>query len=143
MKFAIASDHAGFKMKEAIKAYLILQKFDVSDFGTNSEESVDYPDFGKLAAGGISGKKADFGVLVCGSGIGMCMTANRFKGVRAVVISNEFDAEMSRKHNNANIACFGSRRLSNEEAVKLLNLWIKTPFEGGRHEKRIEKMDKL
>ncbi|MBI2342440.1 MAG: ribose 5-phosphate isomerase B [Deltaproteobacteria bacterium] len=143
MKFAIASDHAGFKMKEAVKAYLISQKYGVVDFGTDSEESVDYPDFGKLAAKDVSGKKADYGLLVCGSGIGMCMAANRFKGVRAAVINNEFDAEMSRRHNNANIACFGSRKLSNEQAIKLLDLWIKTPFEGGRHEKRIEKMDKL
>lgn len=141
MKVAIASDHAGFKLKEALKAYLKSQRHETIDCGTGSEDSVDYPDLGKKVAGQVSSKAVDVGVLVCGSGIGMCMTANRYKGVRAVVINDEFDAEMSRRHNDANIACLGARKISEDAAKKLLTLWLKTPFEGGRHEKRVRKIE--
>lgn len=141
MKVAIASDHAGFKMKEAVKPFLRSLKFDIVDLGTDSEAAVDYPDYGKKMGHAIATGKADMGVLVCGSGIGMCMAANRIKKVRAVTIADEFDAEMSRKHNNANIACFGARKLSTEKVLMLLDIFFKTPFEGGRHEKRLEKID--
>jgi len=141
MKIAIASDHAGFKTKEAIKSFLQSLKHDVVDLGPGSENKVDYPDFAKIVAKDIAEKKADFGVLVCGSGIGMCMTANRFNGVRAVVLNDEFDAEMSRRHNNANVACFGSRKSRDEDIETLLKIWLKTPFDGSRHEKRVKKID--
>lgn len=141
MKVAIASDHAGVALKETLKSFLKSKHIDVSDLGTNSTDSVDYPDFGKLVAKAVTGKKADLGVLVCGSGIGMCMTANRLKGARAAVINDKFDAEMSRKHNNSNIACFGARKLSEQDVISFLDIWLNTPFEGGRHEKRVEKMD--
>lgn len=141
MKVAIASDHAGFKMKEAVKPFLQSLNYEVLDFGTDSENPVDYPIFGKKVGQAIAAKKANLGVLICGSGIGMCMTANRYKRVRAVVIGDEFDAEMSKKHNNANVACLGARKLSAEQAIKLLRIWFATPFEGGRHEKRVEKID--
>lgn len=140
MKVAIASDHAGFTLKESLKSFLKSQKIDVRDYGTHSADSVDYPDFAKLVASDVSLGKADAGVLVCGSGIGMAMTANKYTGVRAVVISDEFDAEMSRKHNNANVACFGERKTPEETAVKLLKLWLDTKFEGGRHQKRVDKI---
>jgi len=141
MIIAIASDHAGFKLKESLKKSLLAQKHSVTDLGTTSEDSTDYPDFAKKIAEGISKKKADIGVLVCGSGIGMAMAANRFRGVRAAVINDEFDAEMSRRHNDANIACFAARKLSEESAKRLLALWLSTKFEGGRHEKRVKKIE--
>jgi len=141
MKIVIASDHAGFKTKESIKVFLKSLKHEVVDLGPSSEAKVDYPDFAKLVAKEISEKKAELGVLVCGSGIGMCMTANRFKNVRAVVINDEFDAEMSRKHNNANVACFGSRKSRDEEIERLLKVWIGTSFDGNRHEKRVGKIE--
>jgi ribose 5-phosphate isomerase B len=141
MKIAIASDHAGFKTKETIAAFLKSENLQFTDFGTSSEDSVDYPDFAKKVAKAVSGKGADMGILVCGSGIGMAMAANRFKGVRAVVINDEFDAQMSRKHNDANIACFGARKISAETAVSLLKVWLKTSFEGSRHEGRVKKID--
>lgn len=141
MKIAIASDHAGFKTKEAIALFLKSENLQFTDFGTFSEESVDYPDFAKKVAKSVSGKANDMGILVCGSGIGMAIAANRFKGIRAVVINDEFDAQMSRKHNNANVACFGARKISAETAVKLLKIWLETPFEGGRHEDRVRKID--
>lgn len=141
MKVAIASDHAGFKLKEILKPFLTSQGCNVSDLGTNSENSVDYPDFAKAVASAVSKGVANLGVLICGSGIGMCMTANKFKNIRAVVLNDEFDAEMSRKHNNANVACLGARKLSEGKAEKLLGLWLAARFEGGRHEKRIKKID--
>src|SRR3989338_3882170 len=141
MKVAIASDHLGFKLKETLKVYLKSQNHEVIDCGTDSEDPVDYPDLGKKVAEHISNKAVDVGVLVCGSGIGMFMTANRYKGVRAAVINDEFDAEMSRMHNDANIACFGARKISEDTAKKLLTLWLKTPFEGGRHVKRVKKIE--
>ncbi len=141
MKVAIGSDHAGFSLKETLKSYLKSKKMDVVDFGTSSEDSVDYPDFAKKAAEAISGGMTEIGVLVCGSGIGMCMTANKFKGVRAVVIGDAFDAEMSRRHNNANVACFGARRTNAGSAKKFLDIWLTTKFEGGRHEGRVKKID--
>lgn len=141
MKVAIASDHAGFRMKEALKPFLASLKLDIIDLGTDSEEAVDYPDFGKKVGAAVSSKKADRGVLICGSGIGMCITANRYKHVRAAAIADDIDAEMSRKHNDANVACLGARRLSLEQAEKLLGIWFATEFEGGRHIKRVEKID--
>jgi ribose 5-phosphate isomerase B len=141
MKVAIASDHAGFQTKVELDSFLRKLGHTVNDFGTDSTDSVDYPDFAKLVAKSVSSQKADVGVLVCGSGIGMAITANRFKNVRAVVVNDAFDAEMSRRHNNANVACFGARKTSVDKAKELLAIWLKTPFEGGRHEGRVKKMD--
>lgn len=140
MKVAIASDHAGFKLKEFLKPLLKSLKHEVADYGTGSDTPVDYPDFGKLVAEAVSKNRADRGVLVCGSGIGMCMVANKFAGVRAAVLSDEFDALMSRRHNNANVACFAARKLSEDAAEKFLKIWLSTDFEGGRHEKRVKKI---
>lgn len=141
MKIAIASDHAGFKLKEALKRSLISQKFEVVDFGTKSEEASDYPDFGKKVGIAVSSGECERGVLVCGSGIGMYISANRFKGVRAAQLNDEADARSSRAHNDANVAVFGARKIVGAEAVKLLNIWLKEPFEGGRHERRVRKID--
>jgi len=141
MKVAIASDHAGLSIKGELISLLGNLGHTATDLGTNSAESVDYPDYAKQVARTVASQKADVGVLVCGSGIGMAMAANRFKNVRAAVLNDAFDAEMSRRHNNANVACFGARKISVEKAKELLAIWLKTPFEGGRHESRVKKID--
>jgi ribose 5-phosphate isomerase B len=143
MKIAIASDHAGFELKEEVRAYLNdALGFEVVDLGTNSTESVDYPDLAHKLAATISNKEVEFAVLVCGSGIGMCMAANRHEHVRAAVLRESYDAEMSRLHNNANVACLGARVTPPETAKELLALWFKTDFEGGRHERRVNKIER-
>jgi ribose 5-phosphate isomerase B len=142
MKIALASDHGGYELKEELKTYIEKSsKFEVNDFGTDSEESVDYPDFAHKVANEVENGKADFGVLVCGSGIGMSMAANRHKGVRAVVLHDKYDAEMSRLHNNANVACLGGRVTPVERAKELLGIFFETAFEGDRHVRRIQKIE--
>lgn len=138
---SIAADHAGFETKEKIKHWLVEKGYTVNDFGTSSTDSVDYPDFGSLVANSLSSNNSKFGVLVCGSGIGMCMVANRYPGVRAVVIRSKEDAELSRQHNNANVACFGSRITNEKEIIFLLDVFLNKEFEGGRHNKRVSKID--
>lgn len=142
MKIAIASDHAGFNLKEEIKKYLISGlQLEVVDIGTNSSESVDYPDLAQKLAKKVSNGEIERAVLICGSGIGMCMSANRFRHVRAVVLREPYDAEMSRLHNNSNVACLGARITPLDKAKELLDIWFKTKFEGGRHERRVNKID--
>lgn len=141
MKIAIASDHAGFQYKEALKEFIVALGFEVTDFGPDSEDSIDYPDFAHLIAEKISKNIYEKGLLICGSGIGMAMAANKHINVRAAVLRDSFDAEMSRKHNNSNIACLGARATSLEDCKKLLEIWFNTSFEGGRHEKRVSKID--
>ena len=141
MKIAIGADHAGFELKEEIKEFLKDKGYDVHDYGTYSEERADYPDYGHQVANSVASNDAEKGVLVCGSAIGMCMVANRHKGVRAAVLRDEFDAEMSRKHNDANIACIGGRVSDEMVACQLIEKFLKTEFEGGRHEARVEKID--
>lgn len=141
MKIVIASDHAGFSLKEVIKEHLSGNKeLKMVDCGSFSDESVDYPEYGMKAAKEVAMRNADRAILVCGSGIGMCMVANKLPGIRAAVLRSEFDAEMSRLHNDSNIACFGARITSEEEALKLLDVWLKTEFEGGRHQRRVNKI---
>lgn len=142
MKVAIAADHAGVVLKDALKSFLESENISVLDFGTNNSESVDYPDFAQKVAHAISTREVERGVLVCGSAIGMAITANRHKGVRAAVIRDGYDARMSREHNDANVACFGARVTPMEQAKELLRLWLTTPFEGGRHQKRVDKIDR-
>lgn len=141
MRIALAADHAGFKLKEIVKEHLSKGGHDVADLGAHSEERCDYPGFARGVAAKVSGGFADFGVLVCGSGIGMCMAANRVQGIRAAVIRDLFDAEMSRKHNDANVACLGGRVTKSSEALGLLDIFLSTPFEGGRHEARVRQID--
>lgn len=141
MKIAIGADHAGFHLKEDLKNFLKKCGHEVIDFGTDSEERTDYPDYAQKVAHAVSGKKAERGVLVCGSGIGMCMSANRIKGVRAVVLRIEEDAKLSREHNDANVACLGGRISDLAKAKSLLEIFLKTSFEGGRHIQRIQKID--
>ena len=143
MLIALASDHAGFKLKEKIKRHLSDKGHEVKDLGPSSVDRCDYPDYGFAAAKAVAGGEASFGVLVCGSGIGMCMVANRVKGVRAAVLRDRFDAEMSRRHNDANVACFGGRVTAVAEAELALGVFLGTDFEGGRHERRVDLLAEL
>lgn len=142
MRIAVGSDHAGFPLKERVKAHLASQGYEAVDCGASSDARSDYPDFAQEVARRVSRGAAERGILVCGSGIGMCMAANRFPGVRAAVIREPGDAEMSRRHNDANVACLGARVTDEELALTLVDLFLSTPFEGGRHEARIKKIDK-
>ena len=141
MIISAGADHGGFELKDKLVAMLRKEGYEVIDNGTNSPDSVDYPDFAKSVARDILEKKADFGLLVCGSGIGISIAANRFKGIRAALVTNDDYARLSRQHNNANIIALGGRFTSYEDAEKWLKIFLSTPFEGGRHERRIEKID--
>lgn len=135
---AIGCDHGGYEIKEAVKAYLKEKDIQFIDFGTNSTESVDYPVYAKKVCESIQKDESSLGILCCGTGIGMSMCANKHKGIRAAVLSDEFSAEMTRRHNNANVLCMGGRIIDEKKAVKLTEIFINTQFEGGRHIKRVE-----
>lgn len=142
-KIYIANDHAGFKAKEELKKFLLGEKsgFQIEDLGTNSEESVDYPDYAKKVALKVAKDKGSFGILICGTGIGMSIAANKVKGIKAALCHNEFTAKMSRNHNDANILCMGARILSIEEMKKIANTFLNEKFEAGRHENRVKKLE--
>ncbi|MGH7304477.1 MAG: ribose 5-phosphate isomerase B [Candidatus Rokuibacteriota bacterium] len=137
---ALGSDHAGFPLKEDIKSWLIGSGYDVVDLGTQSAESVDYPDFAVGVAGAVTAGKVDRGVLVCGTGIGMAMAANKVPGARAAACSDAYTARMSREHNDANILALGARITSREAAIEILEIWLGAEFAGGRHARRVEKI---
>tara|TARA_B100000029_G_scaffold108485_1_gene99805 strand:+ start:19 stop:465 length:447 start_codon:yes stop_codon:yes gene_type:complete len=139
-KIILASDHAGFKLKEIIKVFLIKKKKMVLDLGTNNTNSVDYPDFAHLLSKKMKKNKDAIGVLVCGSGIGMDMAANKHKNIRAALCYNIKSTKLSRKHNNANVIALGSRLTKKEVALKCINIFLKTNFEGGRHLRRVKKI---
>jgi ribose 5-phosphate isomerase B len=144
MIISIASDHRGYQMKLVLIKTLEQNNYVVKDFGTNSEQSVDYPDFAKLVAESVHSKESDYGVLICGSGMGICIPANKVKGIRAVNVLNEKMAEMSRRHNNANIICFGADFVEIQNAVKCLNVFLSTPFDPDeRHHRRVDKVNNL
>jgi ribose 5-phosphate isomerase B len=143
MKIAVGSDHAGFELKEALKRWLVEHGHEVTDCGTHSAERVDYPRFGQAVARVVAANEVDFGVLVCGSGQGMCMSANKVSGIRAAVIRTQLDAQMARLHNDANIACFGERMSTPEDATDALTMFLATGFEGGRHEARVQQMGQI
>lgn len=140
MKISIASDHAGFALKQRIADALKAQGHDVEDFGTTSEESVDYPDFAEPAAREVASGNADRGVLVCGSGVGVSIVANKVDGVRAVHAHDVDEAEMSRRHNDANVLTLGERTTDPDNAMAIVDRFLETDFEGGRHERRVEKI---
>ncbi|MBE6678399.1 MAG: ribose 5-phosphate isomerase B [Ruminococcaceae bacterium] len=142
MKIVIAADHGGYNIKQAIIQSLKAEGYEVADMGTNDgETSVDYPVYAKALCKEIQQGSAELGILCCGTGIGMSMTANKQKGIRAAVLSDAFSAEMTRRHNNANVLCLGGRVLNEEQAVSLAKLFVSTPFEGGRHQRRIDMME--
>ncbi|NOY70261.1 MAG: ribose 5-phosphate isomerase B [Deltaproteobacteria bacterium] len=142
-KVIIGCDHAGFQLKEIVREYLVILGFDVEDFGTHSEDSVDYPDFGMQVAKMVSTGKYNRGILICGTGMGMSMVANRFASVRAALCNDLFSAIMSRRHNDANILVMGGRVVGMELAKEIVRYWFDTPFDGGRHRMRLEKFDRI
>ena len=139
-KISLASDHAGFTLKEIIKKKLIKNKVKVLDYGPFNKDKVDYPGYAKKVARNISAKKTNMGILVCGSGTGMAMSANKLRKIRAAVCYNSVSTRLSRTHNNANILALGSRLTNKREALKLVNIFLSTKFEGGRHLRRIKKI---
>ena len=143
MKFVVGSDHGGLEVKAAVVALLEQRGATVIDAGTDGPASVDYPDFGMKVAGLISRGEADQGVLVCGTGIGMSIVANKYPGVRAALVTDEFMARMSREHNNANVLVLGGRVVDVPTAGKLVTAWLDATFEGGRHQGRLDKITAL
>jgi ribose 5-phosphate isomerase B len=141
MRFYLGSDHAGYELKTIVKDYLIKKEYEVDDLGTYSEQSVDYPDFAKKVANVITTDEDSVGILVCGTGIGMSIAANRFKGVRAALVRDSESAKMARAHNDANILVLAGRLTESEDALRYLDIFINTPFDGGRHIRRVEKFD--
>ena len=143
MKIGIGSDHGGYELKESIKEYLNQLGVEFVDYGTNSLESVDYPDFGKKVADAVLEKQVDRGILICGTGIGISITANRIQGISCALCTDTFSARMSREHNNANILALGGRVVGTGLALDIVKIFLDTEFEGGRHERRINKIDEI
>jgi ribose 5-phosphate isomerase B len=141
MKFYIANDHAGVNIKQHIISYLESQKCEVINLGTNSNERVDYTDFAHLLSKKVLDDSGSFGILICGTGIGMSLVANKYKGIRAALCHDNYTAKMARAHNDANILCLGERVVGLGEIESILEAWLNQPFEAGRHQKRVEKID--
>ena len=138
MKIALASDHGGFERKEQLKRWLLEQGYQVSDFGTDSKESCHYPVFGAAAAKAVASGACERGIVICTTGIGMSMVANKVKGVRCALCCDEHAAEMTRRHNDANMMALGAAYCDEETACRLAQVFLNTSFEGGRHETRVE-----
>ena len=140
MKIAIGSDHRGYEVKRRIVALLQRAGHEVQDFGPQSHDSVDYPDFAFEVASAVSEGRVERGILVCGTGIGMCIAANKVRGVRAAPCHDSITAEMSRRHNNANVLCLSADLLGEELIDRMVRIWLETEFEGGRHARRVDKI---
>ena len=140
MNIALGADHAGFELKEEIKRHLTENGFQVRDLGTHSTESVDYPDYARAVGEEVAGGAANWGILVCGAGIGMSIAANKVPGIRAANVHSETEAQLSREHNNANVLALGGRLLDHSQALKIVDVWLNTAFAGGRHQRRVEKI---
>ncbi len=140
MKIAIGADHAGFEYKQRISQYLTDKNIEIQDFGTFSTDSVDFPDFAHPTASAVENGTADFGILICGSGQGVNMTANKHRGVRSALCWNTDIARLTRQHNNANIIALPARFVALEYAIEMIDVFLNTDFEGGRHERRVEKI---
>lgn len=143
MKIALGADHGGFSLKEELKAWLEGRGIDFEDFGTYNAEPDDYPIVAAKVARYVASRGADFGVLVCSTGIGISIAANKVRGIRAAACSEEITAEFCRRHNNANVLCMGARIVDRETAFKLLEIFLNTPFEGGRHSRRVEQISQI
>ncbi|HHN65168.1 MAG TPA: ribose 5-phosphate isomerase B [Nitrospirae bacterium] len=143
VRIAIGSDHAGLELKNFIKDILIQKGLEPLDFGTNEDSSVDYPDFGEQVSSAVSRGDVERGILICGTGIGMSIVANKFPGIRATLCHDEYTARMSRLHNDSNILVLAGRLLERDMAVRILETWLVTPFEGGRHLRRLDKIMKI
>jgi ribose 5-phosphate isomerase B len=140
IRIALAADHAGFALKEQVREYLVSKGYEVEDHGPAAADSVDYPDFAEKVATRVAAQEATFGVLVCGTGLGMAMAANKVPGVRAATCNDTLSAHFARAHNNANVLTMGGRLTDEATAQKILDVWLTTPFEGGRHELRVRKI---
>lgn len=140
MKISIGSDHAGYELKEQLKSLIEEMGYEVLDEGTHSTDSVDYPDFGKAVGERVANKEADYGVLVCGSGIGISIAANRINGVRCALVNETLSAKLSRTHNDANVVALGARLIGKEMAEEIVRVFLSTEFAGGRHANRVNKL---
>ena len=140
MKIALGNDHAAVEMKFFVKKYLEEKGCEVLNLGTDTNDSVDYPDYGAAVGRAVTGGEADLGIVICGSGVGISIAANKVKGVRAVCCSEPYSARMSREHNNANVLCFGARVIGPEMAKMIIDEFLSAEFQGGRHEKRVNKI---
>ncbi len=143
MKIAMGADHAGFDLKELLKEHIEKAGHQVKDLGTHASDSVDYPDYAREVAHDVARHDSDFGVLVCGSGVGMSITANKVAGIRAANVGSEQAARLSREHNNANVLALGARVVREADALKIVDAFINTPFAGGRHERRVDKIAQI
>lgn len=144
MRIAIGSDHAGYNLKTKVIEYLKTKPYEIIDCGTdNPDVSVDYPNYAFDVANKVSHKESDYGILMCGTGIGMCITANKIPGIRAALVWDKETAKLSREHNNANILCIGGRTTDAQEAIKFIKTWLGAEFLGGRHERRIEEIAEI
>ena len=140
MRIALGADHAGYELKDKVRDHLRQRGIEVRDEGTNSGDSVDYPDFARLVAYDVNQGRADLGILVCGSGIGMAISANKVSGIRAASAGSEYEAQMCREHNDANVLALGARILTAENALRIVDAWLAAAFAGGRHQRRVEKI---
>ena len=140
MKIAIAADHGGFELKDSMVEYIKSLGNEVMDLGTNSADSVDYPDYAKKVCEEIQQGNSDLGILICGTGIGVSLAANKFEGIRAACVSDVYSAKMSRNHNNANVLCIGARVIGDEVAKLIIKTFLENEFEAGRHQRRVDKI---
>jgi ribose 5-phosphate isomerase B len=143
MKIIIGSDHGGYELKQIVVSFLTQLGHQVEDIGTHSNESVDYPEYAVQVARSVTDGLSDRGILICGSGIGMCMTANRITGARAALVSEPYAARMSRRHNDSNILCLGGRLVGDQLALEIVSAWLQEEFEGGRHQRRVDLIEQL
>ncbi len=141
MKIAIASDHGGVELKDFIGNYFKNKNIDIVDLGTNDTNSVDYPVYADKLAENVLQKESDLGILVCGTGVGISIRANRHKGIRAALLYSDEVAKMAKQHNNANVIVFGGRTMSNNDVIKRIEIFLNTKFEGGRHQRRLDMLD--
>lgn len=140
---ALASDHAGFRLKEIIKKFLVDNNYDIMDLGTNSESSVDYPIYARKAAQAVAEGQCEKGIVCCGTGIGVSIAANKVKGIRCALVHDLYTAEMCKKHNNSNMIALGARVVDHEEALKMVETWMNAEFEEGRHQRRIDEIEEI
>jgi ribose 5-phosphate isomerase B len=143
MQIGLACDHGGFELKEELKAFLRSAGFEPLDLGTFNEDSVDYPDYGMLLAEKVSRQELERGILICGTGIGMSMVANKFPGVRAALVHDVYSSRFSREHNDSNVLVLGGRIIGKDLAKEIVRIWLNTPYDGGRHQRRLDKIAAL
>lgn len=143
MKIALGCDHGGVNLKNTIKKELLAKNIDVIDFGTNSSDSVNYPDYALKVSEAVVSKECDLGILCCGTGIGMSIAANKYKGIRAAVVGDCFSAKATREHNNTNVLCLGERVIGEGLALEIVNTWLNSEFQGGRHAERLALIEEI